>query len=119
MNSTPGENGAEQLLRLALKVISGAQGALESVLAPGGIVETVAIQVAGIIDDVAASRPEVRDNLVAAAEAFGRAATALLHPDQTTAPSSSESLPLDLATNVTNPQMNAATAPGAAHPGAE
>lgn len=109
----------DQLIRLALRLASGAQGAIEQLLAPGGVVESVALGVAGFVDELARANPEVADQVRDAAASLGRAWAALIGSlDQTTAPSSSESLPLDLATSVTNPPMNEAMATGATHPGA-
>ena len=112
---------SDQLLHLVLRVVSGAQGALETALAPGGVLETVALQVGGTIDEVLSVNPGVRDKLVEAANALGRAWGALWRgtEDQTTAPSSSESLPFERDTSVMNPETNDATAPGATQPGAE
>jgi hypothetical protein len=75
-----GSSPEDELTRLAIRVISVAQGALETVLAPGGVVETIGATLAGVLDEVSNPRPEVMEQLGAAVTALGRAWQALVSP---------------------------------------
>jgi hypothetical protein len=75
-----GSSPEDELTRLAIRVISAAQGALETVLAPGGVVETIGATLAGVLDEVSNPRPEVLEQLGAAVTALGRAWQALVFP---------------------------------------
>ncbi|MEI7779558.1 MAG: hypothetical protein WCJ42_09015 [Actinomycetes bacterium] len=66
----------DEFTRLLLRVVSAAQGVLENALAPGGVVETVAGAIAGLIDEV--NSGEVRANLSEAGAALSRAWGALI-----------------------------------------